>query len=250
LRKRILRGSLFRFRFFIAGFFPSAFLIAADALLNFPGVKPASDPQREILIFARYPRLGRCKTRLARGVGDADALRIYRALLDHTLAVVRDTSFRKVLVIDPPEHVADAVDWAPGMDAYRAQSAGDLGERMESAVDAAFREGANRVLLLGCDCPQISKDTVNSSFDALEACDVVLGPTDDGGYYLLGLKKGHPYLFRDIPWSSGKEFEKTLNILKFHSLSYISQDILSDVDTQEDYDRVKHLEPLKHLGIR
>ncbi|MDB5047691.1 MAG: hypothetical protein JWO30_762 [Fibrobacteres bacterium] len=209
-----------------------------------------ADQEYEVLIFAKYPESGRCKTRLAKGVGDENALRIYRALLDHTLDTVRATPYRKVLMVDPPERAADASEWAPGMDAYLPQSSGDLGQRMESAVEAAFTRGAKKIILLGSDCPQISKDSVISTFDALNRYDVVLGPTDDGGYYLLGLKEVNASLFRNIPWSSEKVFEKTLNILKFQTLSYLLQNAFSDVDTLEDFNRVKHLEPLKHLGIR
>jgi uncharacterized protein len=209
-----------------------------------------SDNENEILVFARFPERGRCKTRLAKGLGEDNALIIYQALLDHTLAVVQSTPYRKVLMVDPPERAADAAEWAPGMDDYIGQAVGDLGERMYRAVETGFSNGAKKILLLGCDCPQISKDSVISTFNALDRCDVVLGPTDDGGYYLLGLKEAHPSLFRDIPWSTGNEFEKTLNILKFQTLSYISLDAFSDVDTQEDFNRVRHLEPLKHLGIR
>ncbi len=211
---------------------------------------PSTDPECEILIFAKYPERGRCKTRLARGVGEENALRIYRALLAHTLSIVRTTPFRKVLMVDPPGHVHDAFEWAPGMDAYLPQSGGDLGARMWAAVESGLSRGAQKILLLGCDCPQISKESVTSSFDALNRYDVVLGPTDDGGYYLLGLKEGNPSLFRDIPWSTEKVFEKTLNILKFQTLSYFVHNAFSDVDTLEDFDRVKHLEPLKNLGIR
>jgi rSAM/selenodomain-associated transferase 1 len=209
-----------------------------------------ADPENELLVFARYPERGRCKTRLAKGVGEEKALLIYNALLRHTLAVARAVPNRSILMIDPPEHAADAADWAPGMDAYLPQSSGDLGHRMGSAVDSAFARGAKKIILLGCDCPQISKDSVISTFDALNRYDVVLGPTDDGGYYLLGLKEGNPSLFRDIPWSTEKVFEKTLNILKFQTLSYLLLDAFSDVDTLEDFNRVAHLEPLKHLGIR
>ena len=98
--------------------------------------------------------------------------------------------------------------------------------------------------------PQNSKDPGISTFEDLNRNDVVLGPRGDGGYYLLGLKEGNPSLFRDIPWSTEKVFEKTLNILKFQTLSYLSHNAFSDVDTLEDSSRVKHLEPLKNLGIR
>ena len=215
----------------------------------FPSVN-ASDHENEILIFAKRPLLGRCKTRLAQGVGDANALLIYQALLDHTLAAVRETPYRKVLMADPPEHAADGPQWAPSMDAYFAQAQGDLGERMASAVAAAFGRGAKKIILIGCDCPQISKDSVISTFNELDRTDVVLGPTVDGGYYLLGLKENHASLFQDVPWSTGVVLEKTLNILKFQTLSYISLNAFSDAGTLEDFTRVRHLEPLKHLGIR
>lgn len=203
----------------------------------------------DIIVFARYPEAGRCKTRLAAGLGTAAALAVYQALLRHTVEVVGQCPGRKVLCVDPPERARDGGDWAPGMDLYLPQADGDLGKRMSCAVEQRFDAGATRVLLLGCDCPQISKDSVISSLAALEDHDVVLGPTEDGGYYLLGLKGRHPFLFQGIPWSTEEVLEKTLNILKFHSLSYLLRDTLSDVDTLEDYHRVRHLEPLKRLGI-
>jgi rSAM/selenodomain-associated transferase 1 len=203
----------------------------------------------ELLIFAKYPEKGRCKTRLAKGMGDEAALRIYRALLDHTLAVARSTPYRKVLLIDPPARAHEGSDWAPGMDAYHPQASGDLGARLARAFADSFARDARKAVVIGCDCPQISKDSVISSFDALERCEVVLGPTEDGGYYLLGLKEMHASLFKNVPWSTGDVFEKTLNILKFQTLSYISLNAFSDVDTLEDFNRVRHLEPLKHLGI-
>lgn len=206
-------------------------------------------PKGEIIIFAKYPEAGRCKTRLAAGMGQDRALAVYRALLDHTLSVVQSCPGGKVLFVDPPEHVDDGKDWAPGMDLYLPQPQGDLGTRLAHAVNARMDAGASRIFLMGSDCPQISKESVTLAMEALETCDVVLGPTKDGGYYLLGLKGRHPFLFQDIPWSTGKVLEKTLNILKIHSLSYLLRDSFLDVDTLDDYLRVRHLEPLKSLGI-
>jgi rSAM/selenodomain-associated transferase 1 len=211
---------------------------------------PEKSRDQEVLIFARFPEAGRCKTRLAKGVGNDAALRIYRALLDHTLAVARSTPFRTVLLADPPERAADGTEWAPGMDAYRGQASGDLGARLIQAFAESFEGGARKVIVIGCDCPQLSKVSLVSSFTALDEADTVLGPTVDGGYYLLGLKESRPSLFKGIPWSTEQVYEKTLNILKFQTLSYISLDAFSDVDTLEDYERVRHLEPLKHLGTR
>jgi glycosyltransferase A (GT-A) superfamily protein (DUF2064 family) len=102
---------------------------------------------------------------------------------------------------------------------------------------------------IGSDGPQISKESIVSSFTALDDRDAVLGPTGEGGYYLLGFKEGRPARIQNDPWRKGQVLEQTLNILKIHSLSYISLNAFSDVDTLKDYERVRHLEPLKHLGI-
>jgi glycosyltransferase A (GT-A) superfamily protein (DUF2064 family) len=135
------------------------------------------------------------------------------------------------------------------MDLYLPQSRGRLGDRLSAAGRARLDAGARKRLLIGCDCPQISKDSLTSSLDDLEGFDTVLGPTEDGGYYLLGLKGWHPFLFQGIPWSTVGVLERTSNILKNHSLSYLLRDPFLDVDTLDDYHRARHLEPLKRLGI-
>jgi rSAM/selenodomain-associated transferase 1 len=182
-------------------------------------------------------------------MGDANALAVYKALLGHTLKAARPLPARKILYVDPPERVQDAPEWAPGMDLYLGQSQGDLGDRLSRAMQDRFASGAGKLLLIGCDCPQISKDSLNGALRDLDSRDVVLGPTEDGGYYLLGLKRPLPILFRDVPWSTDKVLEITLNILKKHSLSYLLRDTFFDVDTLEDFQRVRRLEPLGNLGI-
>jgi rSAM/selenodomain-associated transferase 1 len=215
-------------------------------------VSTTAGPHEEILVFARFPQAGRCKTRLAAELGEAATLAVYRALLEHTLDTVRacpPERVRRILCVEPAERSADGSDWAPGMDLYLPQSQGDLGNRLAAAVRARLDAGARKLLLIGCDCPQISKDSLISSLDDLEGFDTVLGPTEDGGYYLLGLKGWHPFLFQGIPWSTAGVLGKTLNILKNHSLSYLLRDPFLDVDTLADYHRARHLEPLNRLGI-
>jgi rSAM/selenodomain-associated transferase 1 len=209
------------------------------------------DPStHDVLLFAKYPEAGRCKTRLAETLGSENALLIYRALLEHSLAVMRSLECTRVLYVDPPERTETGSIWAPGLDLYFPQSQGDLGSRLQSAIAERLQFGEKKIVLIGSDCPQISKGSILSTFAALNEADVVLGPTEDGGYYLLGLKASHPVLFQDIPWSSERVLEKTLNVLKIHSLSYILLETFSDVDTLRDFQRVRHLEPLKNLGIR
>ncbi len=210
----------------------------------------SSPNELDILVFAKYPEKGRCKTRLAKDLGEVDALRIYQALLNHTLKVVANTPYRKILVVHPPEKVSSAHRWAPGMDFYMPQSQGDLGERIWAAIAQRFESGTKGIVIIGSDCPEISEDSLNSAFFGLRSHDVVLGPTTDGGYYLLGLKKGHESLFKNIPWSTELVLQNTLDILKFQFLSYLSLNTFSDVDTMDDFRRVSHLEPLKNLGIR
>ena len=93
---------------------------------------------------------------------------------------------------------------------YSRQAAGDLGQRMCAAFDAAFQAGSHRVVLIGTDCPELDGNVVQTAFERLHENDVVLGPASDGGYYLIGLRSSAPALFDGIPWGTGEVLRATL----------------------------------------
>jgi glycosyltransferase A (GT-A) superfamily protein (DUF2064 family) len=148
-----------------------------------------------------------------------------------------------------PEHASDAGDWAPGMDPQRSRALGALGKRMSHAVQRGYGTRATRWPPPDFARPQISKDSANSLLSARNRRDLILGPAGVGDYYLLGLEGRFPFLTQGAPWSTDGSLEKTLNILKIHSLSYLLRNTLSDADTLDHKLRARQLEPLERLGI-
>ncbi len=194
-------------------------------------------PREIVLVFVRDPAPGRVKTRLASGVGDERAAEIYRRLAERTLHVVRASCGERRgvrLVVDPPGKTGDAARWlGPGL-AARPQAQGDLGERMSAAFTEAFADGAERVVVVGTDCPGLLAEDIDAAFDALTSHDAVLGPATDGGYWLLGLAAERPSVFRGIVWSAPDVLERTLEILRSENARFVTLRTQGDVDTPDD----------------
>lgn len=192
-----------------------------------------------LIIFARNPVLGKVKTRLAREVGDEKALQIYLKLLEHTHKVADHVEAQK--------HVfyTENVDEFGLLDYFKfqkkIQEGSDLGERMHNAMKSGFDEGYRNVIIIGSDCIELSTEVINEAFEALRTNDCVLGPASDGGYYLIGLRVLHDFLFQDKPWSTSDVLLDTLLDLQNAQLSYKLLPTLNDIDTKTDLDLLKDL---------
>lgn len=194
-------------------------------------------PGSLVLIFVRAPERGRVKTRLAADVGDEAALRIYETLALQTIDAARGLGDEAtVRVCYTPAGAGKAVRGWLGEDGldYRPQGEGGLGERMQSAFRDAFDDGAERVVIVGSDLPEMSADLLREAFDLLERHPAVLGPALDGGYYLLGLRSPLPAVFRGIPWSTGKVLERTLARFAEAGVEPELLALRNDVDTADD----------------
>jgi hypothetical protein len=136
-----------------------------------------------LAVFVRLPRPGRVKTRLAASIGKEAAAGLYRALAEHVLEATtpRPGEYERLVFFDPPEAGQEMRAWLPGV-RLLAQSGDDLGARMADAFARAFTRGASRVALVGTDAPSLSRETVVRALSALDAADVVLAPSGDGGY--------------------------------------------------------------------
>ena len=191
--------------------------------------------RRQLVIFAKAARLGAVKTRLARDIGALAAWRFYRATL---FGLVRrlagDPRWRTVLAVTPDAAARQPGLWPAGV--RRApQGAGDLGARMERAIRLA---PPGPVVIIGSDIPAITRDHVARAFIALERHDVVFGPSDDGGYWLVGARRRPfvPGLFDDVRWSSARALADTrANLGARHRAALIDE--LCDIDTGADYAR-------------
>jgi rSAM/selenodomain-associated transferase 1 len=189
-----------------------------------------------LIIFVKYPDPGKVKTRIARELGAEKAADIYSLIAGSVIESVSGSDkYRTVLFFDPPEMENGIRQWLGRDDVtYEPQSGNTIGERMSDAFERVFSGGAGKAVLIGTDVPEITGETVTRAFRLLEFEDAVIGPAEDGGYYLLGLKKPEPLLFGDIEWGSDSVYKRTVERIEKLDLSYKSLDTLRDVDTAED----------------
>lgn len=187
-----------------------------------------------IIVFLKAPRPGFVKTRIAQQLDAEGAAAIYQVLVGITLSTLQARSDVE-LRFAPDDASAELGSWRrPGW-RIRPQGDGDLGDRIGRAFGEAFSDGADRVLILGTDCPEMEVSDVDEAFRALERHEVVLGPALDGGYWLLGTREARPELVRDIPWSTERVFETTLLRAREAGLRVAALRRLRDVDTLEDW---------------
>ena len=193
-----------------------------------------------LIIFLKYPEIGRCKTRLAASIGNEKALKVYIELLRHTNLITKNLNINKFLYYDKLSE--KKLDWKEGNYTHAYQIESDLGGRMSQAFEDTFMKGFEHVVIIGSDCYDLSSDILEDAFKALQNHDVVLGPAKDGGYYLIGLSKMNKQLFKDIEWSTEHVLKSTLDVCKQSALSYFLLETLSDIDTVEDLnDNLKQL---------
>jgi uncharacterized protein len=188
-----------------------------------------------IAVFARRPELGRAKTRLSPALPPEAALDLYRGMLADAIAAAANAGCdeRRIVWADPAspsdERFPTPVEFREGV-----QVGDDLGERLEAAFDELLDRPNARAVVIGADCPELEPDHFARAFAALDRQDLVVGPTLDGGYYLIGLRARSPAVFRGIKWSSSRVLDETRARANDHGLAVTMLDVLSDIDTPED----------------
>ncbi|MCG8329373.1 MAG: TIGR04282 family arsenosugar biosynthesis glycosyltransferase [Chitinophagales bacterium] len=187
-----------------------------------------------LILFIRNPEKGKVKTRLAKSVGEEQALEIYKALLDQTRKVSLAVPVRRLLFYS--EHINQQDDWASEDFEKFLQQGNDLGERMHHAFLKALRLAAKAVIV-GSDIAQIKPEIIQNAFTALDDHDYVIGPALDGGYYLLGMKTPSPELFSGIEWSTSTVCEETIAIIHQNGKTCAKVASLSDIDYAEDWEQ-------------
>jgi len=165
-----------------------------------------------LLIFAKWPAPGAVKTRLSPPLTADEAANLYRCMFLDTMAATASlTGITRILCYDGVNVEKQFRELAPDVHIARQQGEG-LGERMQSAFGEAFDKGFSAIAVIGTDAPHLATTQIDAAFNRLAEgdTDLVFGPSDDGGYYLLAMKQQHPELFREIPWSSATVLEKSL----------------------------------------
>jgi rSAM/selenodomain-associated transferase 1 len=185
-----------------------------------------------LAVFLKAPRLGTVKTRLAAEIGARQALRLYRVMASRTLAEARQAGLEATIWYTPADAGAEMRLWLGDRWDLRPQSSGDLGMRLSAAAAAA--PPGRGWLVVGADCPRLDAALLLEAAAIVEGGNVVLGPSQDGGYYLLGGPTPLPDLFSAMPWSTGQVLAETRARLEAAGVAWSELALLRDVDTAED----------------
>ncbi|WP_026913989.1 TIGR04282 family arsenosugar biosynthesis glycosyltransferase [Christiangramia portivictoriae] len=183
-----------------------------------------------LIIFTKNPVLGKVKTRLAKGIGDNKALEVYQFLLKHTKKVTEQLDVDKQVYY--AWNIGENDIWEDHYFQKRLQVEGDLGAKMEAAFKAGFSEGYRKIVIIGSDLYDLDESDLAAAFTELETHDHVIGPAEDGGYYLLGMKSLNSALFINKAWSTSSVFEQSLQDMQAGTYKVLP--LKNDIDTEED----------------
>ena len=194
--------------------------------------------KRALIIFTRNPELGQCKTRLAKSIGDEAALKIYKYLLQHTASVSQYVKADKYVFYSESINSDDL--WDDTFFRKKLQSGTDLGSRMHNAFSELFGLGYENIIIIGSDLLDLNQNIIEDAFQKLNHHDIVIGPSKDGGYYLLGMKMMYESVFKNKTWGTETILTMTLNDLQDCDVDLLEE--LNDIDTFEDIKNYKQLE--------
>ncbi|UCF91448.1 MAG: TIGR04283 family arsenosugar biosynthesis glycosyltransferase [Desulfobacterales bacterium] len=210
--------------------------------------------REQLIIFTRYPTPGQTKTRMIPLLGETGAAELQRQMTGHLLSNVRGLAQRRPLNVEirfDGGNRSLMQNWLGPEFVYRRQDPGDLGRRMARALADAFDCGVDQTVLIGSDIPGITTEILQRAFEGLAQTDLVFGPANDGGYYLIGMQKAAidralPELFSGISWGTAKVLSQTLAAVANSGLTFFLLDRLDDVDRPEDlpvWERISGLIP-------
>jgi rSAM/selenodomain-associated transferase 1 len=185
-----------------------------------------------LAILLKAPRAGFVKTRLAAEIGEQHALRLYRLMAGRALAALKASGHPATIWYTPVEAQPEIRRWVGTEWDLRAQASGDLGVRLSVAARAV--QLGSLWICVGGDCPEFSEGHLHLAIEALQRHSVVLGPTVDGGYYLVGGRVPLPDIFSGMPWSTDRLLEATRRRLGDAGVPWSELPVLRDVDTAAD----------------
>lgn len=185
-----------------------------------------------LIIFVRHPVLGKVKTRLAKIIGNEKALVIYNELLNHTFLITKNLLCYKYIFYTDDINENDI--WDNNLYLKRIQEGSDLGERMYNAFKELYNEGYQKIVIIGSDCYELNAIIIENAFEILNEKEIVIGPSLDGGYYLLGMSSPLKNLFENIEWSTPHVFNETIKKINHNGYSVCSISPLNDVDVEAD----------------
>ena len=209
-----------------------------------------STNQQSLIIFTRYPEIGKTKTRLIPAIGAEKAANLQRQMTELTLKKAEELKLKlnlNVYIYFAGGNIDLMGKWLGKDWEFKAQIEGHLGEKMYSALSNSFAQGNKQSIIIGIDCPNLNVEILQTAFKAIKHHDLVIGKAEDGGYYLIGLNQLRAELFNNISWGTSQVFAETITIAEKLNLSIYNLPILRDIDRPEDlqfyqYDYLENLQ--------
>ena len=215
-----------------------------------------------LLVFVKWPEPGKVKTRLAQSVGDQEATRIYKLLVQQVIRILTPLFAPKAVELgmkevtcwffftprshhEQTEHwlreEASYAGWMPEKVILKPQAGASLGMRLRAGFEQGFQAGFRKIAAIGTDCVELECSLIQKAWQKLSGdCDLVFGPTRDGGYYLVAMNKVEScVIFDEIPWSSASTLAVSLARAEQAGYRVSLLEKLSDVDTIADWQRAK-----------
>jgi len=191
-----------------------------------------------ILFFVKSPVIEKVKTRLAEDIGADIAVRFYKCFVEDILSMIDNIDGGLKLFFHPPQAKPQLRQWLGEKYTYVPQKGCDLGDKMKNAFVCTFGEGFSKVVIIGSDIPDLSEEFLRQAFAQLDSFDAVIGPSSDGGYYLIGFSSNSflAEAFDDVAWSTSAVFDQTLSKLKSNGLTVHILPEWHDIDTRADLD--------------
>ena len=186
-----------------------------------------------LIVLAKNPVLGKAKTRIAKGVGDAKALSIYIELLEVVKTLTKQVNCDVAIYYS--EYIDTLDNWSETAKKYLQKTSPDLGERIFHALDEQLNSYTSAIII-GSDCPYLTKRHISQAFDLLQTNDVVLGPSNDGGFYLMGINEMNQAIFKDVEWSTDSVASTILQNAERLDYSVATLESLTDIDEIEDWE--------------
>ncbi|HBJ84010.1 MAG TPA: glycosyl transferase, partial [Verrucomicrobiales bacterium] len=190
-------------------------------------------PHDALIVFTRLPQPGKAKTRLIPMLGAEGAADLQRRMTLQTVgrawAACASLPDTHLIIAHEGGTTREMRGWL-GPLCFQKQAQDDLGARLIHAMRMAHAQGAQKIVIIGTDCPDLTEEHLSAAFAMLDESDVVLGPAHDGGYYLIGMREPQPSLFEAIPWSTAEVFVVTQQRASEAGLSLSTMPRLADVD--------------------
>lgn len=191
-----------------------------------------------LIIFQKNAEIGKVKTRLAATIGNENALSIFQYLVKYTYKFAEKTAADKFLFFS--DFIENEIVLPENFEKM-IQNGIDLGERMNNAFRKVFELGYKNVIIIGTDCYELNAEILNTAFEKLSENDFVLGPANDGGYYLFGMKKLEENVFKNKQWSTDSVASETLKDIEKMQMTCFETEPLNDIDTEQDLGVLTHL---------